>query len=245
MLEVRGIKKAYKDKTVLDGVSFSLNPGQSLGVAGHNGSGKSTLLSIIAQVLPADEGEVLLNNVNLSKNREFAGEALGYAPQEDSLLGDLTVRDTLFFWQRAYGLPVSKVFEPGSPAAILGLEPIQKSRVSKLSGGARKRVSIAIALLRQPKLLLLDEALSSLDRHYRLRLEEYISDFRRAGGIILYCGHYTGELIGLCDRILILRDGQKVFDGEAIHFPTDKDELDRLLNPLNSLSSLNSLECSS
>ena len=231
MLEVREIEKAYQRKTVLDRVSFTLSPGQCLGVAGHNGSGKSTLLSIIARILPADKGDVFFDGVNLNQNRRFASSILGYAPQEDSLLDDLTVKETLEFWQRVYGLPANEVFSPSSPAVMLGLDQTQKKRIAGLSGGTRKRVSIAIALLSKPKLLLLDEALSSLDRHYKLILRDYIAAFCREGGCVLYCGHDIAELAGLCDRILVLRDGSKVFDDRADAFPADGDELDKLLNP--------------
>jgi len=231
MLEVREIEKAYHHKTVLDKVSFTLDKGLCLGIAGHNGSGKSTLLSIIARALPPDKGDVFFDGENLSQKRDFASLILGYAPQEDSLLPDLTVKETLEFWQRVYGSRVKDIFEPSSPAVTLGLEPIQKKKVAALSGGTRKRLSVAIALLRKPKLLLLDEALSSLDRHYKLALKEYMSSFCREGGSILYSGHDTTELISMCDRILILRDGKKVFDDITGAFPTGKDELDRLLNP--------------
>ena len=233
MLEVRDVEKAYKRKTVLEKVSFSLGPGQCLGIAGHNGSGKSTLLSIIAQVLPADKGDVFFDDVSLSQNRELAGAILGYAPQEDSLLEDLTVKETLLFWQRVYGLPAGAVFGPSSPAVTFGLEGVQKKRIAALSGGTRKRVSVAVALLRQPKLLLLDETLSSLDRHYRLALEAYMSALRAEGGSVLYCGHDIAELTGLCDRIIVLRDGQKVFDDDALAFPAAGADLDRLLNPMS------------
>jgi ABC-2 type transport system ATP-binding protein len=231
MLEVRDIQKAYQNNTVLDQVSFTLSPGQCLGIAGHNGSGKSTLLSIIAQVLPPDNGLVLFDGVDLSENRAMASAILSYAPQEDSLLDDLTVKETLAFWQKVYGLPVNKLFGDLSPAVAFGLDRIRKKRVGKLSGGMRKRVNIVIALLRQPKLLLLDEAFSSLDRYYRLALEDYLKSFRDGGGSILYCSHNVAELIGLCDRILVLRDGRKVFDEDIGAFPGDSAELDRLLNP--------------
>ena len=231
MLEARKITKAYRRKPILQDVDFVLEPGQFLGIAGHNGSGKSTLLSIVAQVLPPDAGQVLYEGAKLSGNRALTGAVLGYVPQENSLLEDLTVKETLDFWQKVYKLPAGKVFAPSSPAMMLGLDEIQRKRIAQLSGGMQKRVSIAIALLRQPRILLLDEALSALDRSFRQALERYLTDFCHRGGSIMYCSHEIGELVGFCQRILVLRQGKKVFDGKTADFPTEAAALDALLNP--------------
>ncbi|MCL1805316.1 MAG: ABC transporter ATP-binding protein [Clostridiales bacterium] len=234
MLEVRKVSKTYQHKPILRDVSFTLGPGQSLGVAGHNGSGKSTLLSIVAQVLPPDEGEILVDGAPLRRGRGKAGVLFGYVPQENSLLEDLTVRETLAFWQKVYGLPAAGLFSPSSVPVMLGLDQIRKKRVARLSGGMQKRVSIAIALLRQPRFLLLDEALTALDRGYRMALENYLAAFLSQGNSILYSSHEIGELVGFCSHILVLRRGETAFHGEAGAFPAEGDnttELDALLNP--------------
>jgi ABC-2 type transport system ATP-binding protein len=231
MLEARKISKAYHRKPILQDVDFTLEPGQLLGVAGHNGSGKSTLLSIIAQILLPDAGEVLYDGARMTGNRTLSSSILGYVPQENSLLEDLTVKETIEFWQKVYRLPMSKSFAPSSPAMMLGLDGIRRKRIAHLSGGMQKRVSIAIALMRQPRILLLDEALSSLDRSFRQALEHHLVDFCRLGGSILYCSHEINELIGFCGRILVLRQGKKVFDGETADFPTETAALDAILNP--------------
>jgi ABC-2 type transport system ATP-binding protein len=231
MLEARKISKVYHRKPILQDVDFTLEPGQLLGVAGHNGSGKSTLLSIIAQILLPDAGEVLYDGARMTGNRTLSSAILGYVPQENSLLEDLTVKETIEFWQKVYRLPKGKSFAPSSPAMMLGLDGIRRKRIAHLSGGMQKRVSIAIALMRQPRILLLDEALSSLDRSFRQALEHHLIDFCRQGGSILYCSHEINELIGFCGRILVLRQGKKVFDGETADFPTETAALDAILNP--------------
>ena len=231
MLEARGVSKAFNRIPILDKVDFRLEPGQRLGVAGHNGSGKSTLLSIVAQVLAPDSGDVLYDGEPLSVKRSREAAILGFVPQDNSLLDDLTVKETLVFWRKIYGLPANGVFSPSSPAAMLGLDEIAGKRIALLSGGMQKRVSIAIALQRQPRLLLLDEALSPLDRRYRLALEEYMADFCRQGGSIIYCSHETAELAAFCNRILVLRRGRKAFDGPSGDLPADTGALDALLNP--------------
>ena len=259
MLEVRNIEKSYQRKVVLDKVSFSAAPGQCVGIAGHNGSGKSTLLSIIAQVLRPDGGEVLFNEGvdevadKVAGNSDVSGDTgksagavpvmpvmpvmpvipviPGYVPQENSLLEDLSVKETLDFWLRVYGLPVKDLFTPSSPATMLGLGEIRKARVAKLSGGMRKRLSVAIALLSRSSLLLFDEAFTALDRAYRLELEAYVVDFCKKGGCVLYCSHDIKELLDLCERIIVLRQGQKIFDDAVSRFPDEAAALDFLLNP--------------
>jgi len=236
MLEVRNVEKSYQRKVVLDKVSFTAAPGQCVGIAGHNGSGKSTLLSIIAQVLRPDGGEVLFEDESVNSDTaggsgQHAGAIPGYVPQENSLLDDLTVKETLDFWLRVYGLSAKDLFAPSSPATMLGLDEIRKMRVAKLSGGMRKRLSVAIALLSRSRLLLFDEAFTALDRAYRLELEAYVADFCKNGGCVLYCSHDIKELLGLCGRIIVLRQGQKIFDDAASRFPDDPPALDFLLNP--------------
>ena len=225
MLEVKNLTKTYKRHIVLDDVGFAASSGQCVGIAGHNGSGKSTLLSIIARTLRPDTGEVLVDG------EPAVSSDLGYVPQANSLLEDLSVGETLSFWQRIYGLSPESLYAPSAPATMLGLEELRKKRVGRLSGGMRKRVSIAIALLHRPRLLLFDEALSALDRHYRIELEGYMSDFCRQGGCILYCSHDIRELTALCERIIVLRQGRKIFDDAKSAFPDEPSALDFLLNP--------------
>jgi ABC-2 type transport system ATP-binding protein len=232
MLEANRISKSYKHKPILTDVDFTLNAGQIYGVAGHNGSGKSTLLSIVAQTLPPDKGDVLFEGVSLKGNRTLAGSILSFVPQENSLLDDLTIREVLVFWGKVYSLPTNKLFAPSSPAVMLGLEQIQKKRISQLSGGMQKRVSIAIALLREPRVLILDEALAALDRTYRVATEAYLDDFCGKGGSVLYCSHDVSELMRICNRILVLRNGKKIFDDDKKAFPSDPQVLDNLLNPV-------------
>ena len=232
MLAVKGVTKRYKKTTVLNNTGFTLAPGEMLGIAGHNGSGKSTLLSIVAQVIPADRGEILENDVPVLSNRAFMRQAIGYIPQRNGLLSDLTVTETLRFWQRVYGIS-EPIFAKGSASCLLGLEELAKKKVGALSGGMQKRLSAALAMMHQPRYLLMDEVLPSLDRHYRLVFLDWMVDFRKQGGAVLYCSHEVEELNSLCDSILVLRDGETVYYGDARTFPTEPAILDRMMNPVS------------
>lgn len=231
MLEAHNLSKVYKGRQVLHNVSLALQPGQCLGIAGHNGSGKSTLMAIIAQVIPPSTGQIYHNGQNILGNRQFLRTMLGYTPQQNCLLEDLTVLETLHFWQKTYGLSGQDLFAPGTPCNILGLQGLAKKKVGALSGGMQKRVSIALSIMHRPQYLLLDEVLSSLDRFYRAALFEWLGAFRAAGGAILYCSHEPAELTSFCNTILVLRQGQTIFYDSVDNFPTTQQDLDSMLNP--------------
>lgn len=231
MLEVLNLTKSYRKTAVLQNVSFTLAPGECLGVAGHNGSGKSTLLSLVAQVAPPDGGQIKYDGRDVLGDRAFLRTSVGYVPQQNSLLGDLTVLETLQFWQRTYGLGHLDLFSADSPCTMLGLKPIAKKRVGTLSGGMQKRVSTALALMHSPRFLLMDEVLPAMDRHYRAGLYGWLNRARGSGTAILYCSHEVEELKGFCDTILVLREGKSAYYGPSAEFPTRPDVLDAMMNP--------------
>lgn len=230
MLQATGITKSYRGVAVLRGVSFALRPGEVLGVAGHNGSGKSTLLSIVAQAVRADSGTLTCDGADVIGNRAFLRAQLGYVPQQNGLLGDLSVAETLRFWAGCYGVPRDTLFAPSSAAALLGLDALAKKKVRALSGGMQKRLSLAVAMLHQPRFLLLDEVLSALDRHHRKALAQWLAGHRARGGAVLYCSHQTEELRGFCDNVMLLQNGQVVLYDTAAALPTEDAVLDLILN---------------
>ena len=234
MLEVLNVTKTYGKAEVLRGVSFTLSPGECLGVAGHNGSGKSTLLSVVAQVVPPSTGQLLWNGRDVLGDKAFLRANMGYVPQKNSLLEDLTVLETLQFWQRAYPLSPQDLFAQDSPCTMLGLEKIAKKRVGALSGGMQKRLSTALALLPKPQILLMDEVLPALDRHFRLALFSWLNEARSTGTSLLYCSHEVEELRTFCDNILVLRDGKTAYYGPSADFPTQPEALSEIMNPASS-----------
>ena len=213
MLKGEEISKSYSGKEALSEVSFQLSPGECLGVVGHNGSGKSTLLSIGAGVQRPTSGSITWKGQSIWKNRELLRREFGYIPQENALLEDVSVGDNLRLWQAA--LQVSKIpsFGGTSLLEILGLEELLRQPVKKLSGGMKKRLSIAVGLLNSPKVLLLDEAYAALDMVYSRRLTQLFSFLKKQGTALLFCTHQPGEMLDLCDQLLVLRRGETVFYG--------------------------------
>ncbi len=210
MLEIQGIHKSYGKRQVLAPVSFCVEEGEGLGVVGPNGSGKSTLLRLLAQVQRPDGGRILFQGKDVLGDRKFLRRKLGYVPQRDSLCADLTVGQQLKLWQAACGLPGGL---PKQTAELMGVTSLLRSPISQLSGGMRQRVSIAMALLQQPQILVMDEATVGLDERYVQALMAWLEDFLSRGGSLVWCTHRREELERLCGRCLRLKEGRAQWGG--------------------------------
>ena len=204
VLEARGLSKSYGGVQALHPVSFRLEAGECLGVAGANGSGKSTLLRLLAQVQKPDSGSVLFRGRDAAGDRRFARRCLGYVPQDNELAPELTAGEQLALWRAACGL--GGRVQP-ELVELLGLEPLLRRRTGELSGGMQRRVSIAMALSTGQEVLVLDEATAGLDEAYREGLMAWMEGFLARGGCAVWCTHLTGELERLCTSCLTIREG--------------------------------------
>lgn len=208
MLEVRQLCKSYGGRQVLAPASFVLPPGQCLGLSGSNGSGKSTLLRLLAQIQRPDSGDVRFQGRSVLGDRHFLRQELGYVPQSAELARELTVEQQLDLWRRACDLTGPT---PPEVLELLGLEPLQKKPIRVLSGGMAQRVSIALALLARPQVLLMDESTAGLDRDYVPRLLDWLEGvYLPGGGSVIWCSHHPAELERLCGAVLRLEDGKLV-----------------------------------
>ena len=205
LLTAAGLSKSYRGELVLHPADLCLREGVGVGLSGPNGSGKSTLLNLLAQVLAPDSGDILWDGVSVLGNRDFLRGTLGYVPQEDDLLEDLTVGRQLRLWMGLCGR--SGPLDP-EITGLLGLAELMGRRIGRLSGGMRRRVSIAMALLQRPRCLLLDEAFSGLDETYRDRLTGWLRDFLSGGGCLPWCSHNPGELALLRPQRLRMENGR-------------------------------------
>ena len=205
MLEARQLCKSYGGRQALSPVSFLLPPGQCLGLAGSNGSGKSTLLEVLSQVQRPDSGDILFNGRSVLGDRNFLRRQLGYVPQGAALDRELTAGQQLILWQRACGVAGPL---PDDILDLLGLKPLLRRPIRALSGGMAQRVSIAMALLPRPRILLMDEATTGLDRAYVPRLLDWLEEFLAGGGSMVWCSHHREELERLCGAVLRLEEGR-------------------------------------
>jgi ABC-2 type transport system ATP-binding protein len=199
VLEVRGLRKAYGRSQALAGVDFEARAGELVACIGPNGAGKTTLLSILAGVKRADAGTVHRRT-----------ERVGWVPQHEALYGKLSAAENLQLFARLEG-----VSDPDRAVARLleriGLEQRADEQVSRLSGGNRQRVNVAIGLLGEPEALLLDEPSAALDPAQRERLWELIGSLAGAGTTVVYSTHNVIEAERYADRVLVLAEGEAVF----------------------------------
>jgi ABC-2 type transport system ATP-binding protein len=196
----RDLVKRYGDRIALRGVSLSAGPGELVAVIGPNGAGKTTLLSILAGIQRADEGVV------------EESPSIGWVPQQPALYGKLTVEENLMLFARLERSPdpratVDRMLE------LTDLGERAGDQVSTLSGGNRQRVNIAIGLLGQPEVLLLDEPSAALDPRQRERLWDFILRLAGGGTTVVYATHHIQEADRHANRLVVLADGESVFDG--------------------------------
>lgn len=215
-MEIREIKKKYGKKEVLNGVGLSAEKGCCIGILGGNGSGKSTLLSILAGVQRPDGGSFCWENTDLLENHCVRNQVVGYVPQGNPLMEELTAWDNLRLWYTREEL--KRELKEGV-LAMLGIPDFIKLPVYKMSGGMKKRVSIGCAVANHPELLLLDEPSAALDLICKVRIGNYLREFTSGGGIVLLATHDVQEL-ELCDTWYILKDGVLTpyqYDGNIHH----------------------------
>lgn len=210
MLEGKNLTKRYEGREVLSSVSVTLRPGQCLGLMGTNGSGKSTLISVLAQTVKKDGGEILLDGRSVVGSKRFLRTKLGYLPQQPALLGELKVKEQLKFWQRNRGLLRGL---SGEVDELLGIRELADQRISYLSGGQQRRVSLALTLMGEPDYLLMDEAFNALDAGYQVRLAQWLEEYCRKGKAVLWCSHDREELLALCPESIALDGGRMTAQG--------------------------------
>ena len=190
-------------RAVLKGLSLSLQKGEILGIRGENGAGKSTLLKAIAGILPFDEGEVFIPK-EIKNN-------LSYLPQDLSLYESLSALENLYFYGKILGLPDKVIFTRAHwLLKELGLEDKERERISALSGGMKRRVHLASALMRRPDILLLDEPTVGCDNESYDRILALLRKMKAQGTAMLLISHGRGELEEMADRIVYLEEGRIV-----------------------------------
>ncbi len=193
----RDISWCYGKKTVLENVSLAAEEGECVGIAGLNGSGKSTLLGILSGILKPQGGSLSCFGHDMFSERKLFSKLIGYVPQENPLLSDLSVSDNLRLWSG------TKPDADTELIASLELGPLLNRRAGKLSGGEKRRVVIACALLGGQKILIMDEPTSALDIKQREIIHRYIGGFTARKGVVIMTTHDIMEM-EMCDRLYYL-----------------------------------------
>jgi len=206
-----GVTKAFCGKAVLKGLSLSIDRGEVYGLLGPNGSGKSTAINILCNLLDPDMGTVEIGG---RSGPQFAKPLLGVSPQEVALYRDLYPAENLRFFAQIYGLPrADRERRVAALVRLFGLEDFARTPVASLSGGWQRRVNIAVALVHEPEVLVLDEPTSAVDLEARHELWRMIATLKGSGMTILLTTHHLDEAERLCSRIGIIKDGRIAKEG--------------------------------
>ena len=210
-LAVKDIYKSFNGQKAVNGVSFTIDKGEIFGLLGPNGAGKTTVIRILSTVLAADTGDATVGGYSLRKNPAEVRDLVGVCPQDLALYEDLSALDNLIFFGQLEGLNGREAkAQAMSHLALMGLTERAKGKISKFSGGMKRRINLAIALMGNSKLLFLDEPTVGIDPQSRNNIFETIRGLRDKGMTILYTTHYMEEANRLCDRIAIMDGGKFV-----------------------------------
>lgn len=201
MIKVNNVNKKYKSK-VLDNISFEVGKGEMVAIVGANGCGKTTLLNIMCRVKEPDSGEIYYNN-ELATSRRIVDKYVGYVPQGNPLIEELSVKDNLRLWYK--GKNFKAVLSNGA-VKMLGVDEFLNKTVSKISGGMKRRLSIAMALINDAKIVILDEPTAALDLVCKKEIMDYLKEYTSSGGTVLMTTHDESE-IALCDKVYVIKNG--------------------------------------
>jgi ABC-2 type transport system ATP-binding protein len=211
MLTINHVKKSYKRRLVLDDLNFQIQAGEIYGLLGPNGAGKTTTINLICNLLKPSSGEISFNYLPIS---QVTKELIGVAPQENLLYKSLTCEENLNFFAQIYGLDrQQRRHRIKTSLSAVNLLDRAHSPVETLSGGMQRRMNIAVAIVHQPKLLILDEPTTGLDIESRYEIWDLIGQLRQQGMTILLTTHLLDEAQRLCQRIGILKQGRIIAEG--------------------------------
>ena len=215
-VKIENVKKSYKDTKALKGVFAEIKSGELYGLLGLNGAGKTTLISAIAGLIKADEGDITVDGKSVKTDSDEVKRIIAVSPQETAVAPNLTVKENLEFFAELYGKPKDRAI---IAMQEFGLTEVANKRAKTLSGGYARRLSVAAAVITEPKLLILDEPTLGLDVIARRELWKLINA-RKGKTTIILTTHYLEEVEALCDRICALKEGEKIFEGTVEEMKT-------------------------
>jgi ABC-2 type transport system ATP-binding protein len=230
VLTCRGLVKRFGERVAVDGVGFEIGRGECYGLLGPNGAGKTTTISMLCGLLARDGGDVEVDGESIDTRTVAARAAIGYVPQEIALYESQSARENLRFFGRLYGLRGAHLADRVEASLdAVALRDRGDDKIEAYSGGMRRRANIAVGLLHEPKLLVLDEPTVGVDPQSRNAILEAIADLVEAGLAVLYTTHYMEEAERLCHRVGIMDAGRLLVEGTRRELTAAVGQQDRLV----------------
>jgi len=217
LIHARGLTKRFGDLTAVDGIDFDVAKGEAFGFLGPNGAGKSSTMRMIGCVSPITDGTLTVLGLDPRRDGPAIRQRLGVVPQLDTLDTELTVRENMIIYGRYFGLSRREVRERADRLLqFVQLDERANSRVDPLSGGMKRRLTIARSLVNEPELLLLDEPTTGLDPQARHAVWDRLFRLKRQGVTLVLTTHYMDEAEQLCDRLVIMDRGKIAEEGSPL-----------------------------
>ncbi len=215
IVKVSNVTKRFNDKLVLDNISFEIEEGEIFGLIGPNGAGKSTLINIMTTLVEATNGSVEIGGYDIVKQPIEAKSLIGLVPQELALMEEMTAYDNLLFFGSLYGLSYKVLKERINEALMAtGLMDSKKEKVKKFSGGMKRRLNIAAALMHHPRILIMDEPTVGVDPQSRNHIFEFTKKIcKERNTTVIYTSHYMEEIEELCSKVFIMDLGKEIASG--------------------------------
>ncbi len=225
MLEVKNLKKRFGNMWAVNGLNFTLSPGRIYAFVGPNGAGKTTTMRMIATLEEPTSGTITIDGQSVQEEPYAIRRMIGYMPDHYGVYPDLTIRDYLEFYSRAYGIPRDvRVSRINNIMEFTGLDRIDGKRVDALSKGMMQRLNMGRGLLNDPRILVLDEPAAGLDPRARIELRYLLKQLAAQGRTIFISSHILTELAEMCDEMLIIDKGRQVMFGTVEQIQAEMQE---------------------
>lgn len=245
---LKDVVKRFDTTLAVDNMSLKIEKGEIFGLLGPNGAGKSTAIKMIMGLLKPNSGEITVAGMNVGKNSLEVKKKLGLVPQELAIFDSLSGRENVSFFGRLYGLRGKKLKERCDEAIeFTGLTEKQKEAPRKYSGGMKRRLNIACAIVHQPDIIIMDEPTVGIDPQSRNHILDSVKELNKRGSTIIYTSHYMEEVELICDRVAILDQGKLIACGDKNSLKKQIDAEEKIIieatgirfNPVEDIKKLN------
>lgn len=213
-LKIINLTKKFKQQTALNTINIDINKNEIIGLLGPNGAGKSTLMKSIVGVLKIDEGQILFNDKDITKEEIDSKKKMGFLPENNPLYLEMYVKEYLTYVASLHHLPSSRVEEV---IDLVGITPEKNKKISQLSKGYKQRVGLAQAIIHEPDLLILDEPTNGLDPNQIVEIRNIIKEIGKSKTVILST-HIMQEVEALCSRVILINKGEIIQDSPIHEF---------------------------